>query len=55
MRESDRTMRIEKPDLDKGCGHPHHVGTCASCQRAQLTRWQLQLIQVKKAQPAGRH
>jgi hypothetical protein len=26
--------------------HAHHVGTCSSCQRAQLARWRAQLAQV---------
>jgi hypothetical protein len=31
---------------EKSCRHTAHVGTCAACQRAQLTRWQVQLSQV---------
>jgi hypothetical protein len=31
----------------KPCGHIRHVGTCAPCQRAQLTRWRAQLTQVQ--------
>lgn len=55
MHESDHMTRVEKPEWGKSCGHPHHVGTCASCQRAQLSRWRMQLIQAKAKQPAGRH
>ena len=33
--------------LPKPCGHDRHVGTCASCQRAQLARWQEQSEQVQ--------
>jgi hypothetical protein len=32
------------------CGHAQHVGTCGACQRAQLARWRLQLMQVTRAQ-----
>lgn len=31
------------------CGHMHHIGTCAHCQRAQLARWRRQLIEVSDA------
>lgn len=31
----------------KLCGHVRHVGTCAECQRAQLTRWGAQLAQAQ--------
>jgi hypothetical protein len=31
----------------KPCGHTRHVGTCAECQRAQLSRWSVQLAQVQ--------
>jgi hypothetical protein len=31
----------------KVCGHVRHVGTCADCQRAQLTRWGAQLAQAQ--------
>ena len=32
--------------IQKACHHVHHVGPCASCQRAQLPRWHAQLAQV---------
>ncbi len=41
------------PSAGKACGHPGHVGTCSSCQRAQLDRWNLQLAQVQRLQAAG--
>jgi hypothetical protein len=43
---ADRT-----PDESKtrSCGHTRHVGTCGACQRAQLLRWQVQLIQASDA------
>jgi hypothetical protein len=28
---------------NRSCGHIRHVGTCPSCQRAQLARWDAQL------------
>ena len=31
----------------KRCGHVRHVGTCADCQRAQLSRWSVQLAQAQ--------
>jgi hypothetical protein len=33
----------------KPCGHARHVGTCASCQRAQLARWRTQLAQASRS------
>jgi hypothetical protein len=30
----------------KPCGHARRVGTCPHCRRAQLARWQRQLIAV---------
>lgn len=33
----------------RACGHAHHVGTCGACQRAQLARWQAQLMQASEA------
>jgi len=35
--------------LGKPCGHAQHVGTCASCQRAQLARWRTQLAQASRS------
>jgi hypothetical protein len=32
----------------KPCGHQAHVGTCAACQRTQLSRWGTQLAQVSR-------
>jgi hypothetical protein len=32
--------------VEKSCQHAHHVGPCASCQRAQLARWHAQLAQA---------
>jgi hypothetical protein len=52
MQETHHMTRIEPADTGKPCGHAHHVGTCPSCQRAQLNRWHMQLIQVKPARPA---
>lgn len=28
------------------CSHIRHVGTCPACQRAQLARWRVQLIEA---------
>ena len=36
-------------DHPKSCGHLVHVGTCAACQRVQLTRWREQLAQASCA------
>ena len=33
------------------CGHARHVGTCPSCQRAQLARWNAQLAAITR--PGG--
>ncbi|MDQ6822684.1 MAG: hypothetical protein M3076_20505 [Actinomycetota bacterium] len=44
--------RSDTPESGRTCGHAHHVGTCASCQRAQLARWRTQLIQAQVKQPA---
>jgi hypothetical protein len=55
MQESDQMTSTEKPQSGKSCGHAHHVGTCPSCQRAQLSRWRMQLVQAKTEPPAGRH
>jgi hypothetical protein len=30
----------------KPCGHERHVGTCPSCQRGQLAKWDAQLAQA---------
>jgi len=35
------------------CGHARHVGTCPSCQRAQLARWNAQLVSVTVARQAA--
>jgi hypothetical protein len=32
-----------------GCGHQLHVGSCAACQRAQLSRWSTQLVEARAA------
>jgi hypothetical protein len=37
----------------KACGHVRHVGCCGCCQRAQLSRWTLQLTEVT-AHPRAR-
>jgi hypothetical protein len=29
------------------CGHAKHVGSCPTCQRAQLARWRAQLLQAR--------
>jgi len=48
-------LRYENDDLDvqapvralvKLCAHERHVGTCAECQRYQLSRWSSQLSEV---------
>ena len=54
MRESDHMTRTERTDAGKPCGHAHHVGTCPSCQRAQLKRWRMQLVQVDARRAARR-
>ena len=47
---SGRTQRHEcAPGIGKSCGHAAHVGTCASCQRAQLARWRTQLAQASRS------
>jgi hypothetical protein len=35
------SLRAPKP-----CGHDRHVGPCPACQRAQLARWNSQLVAV---------
>jgi hypothetical protein len=30
----------------KPCGHVRHVGTCPSCRRGQLAKWDAQLAQA---------
>jgi len=40
------TVRGQLGQSAKACGHTAHVGTCPSCQRAQLAKWQAQLAQV---------
>jgi hypothetical protein len=37
----------------KACSHTRHVGTCASCQRAQLHRWSSQLAEVQRMRAVG--
>jgi len=39
--------------LAKACGHVRHVGCCGCCQRAQLSRWTMQLTQVTAHPHAG--
>ncbi len=51
--ESDQMTRTEQAETGKPCGHTHHVGTCPSCQRAQLKRWRMQLVQVEAGRSAG--
>ena len=36
------------------CNHTRHVGTCPSCQRAQLARWREQLARDDEAVPQQR-
>jgi hypothetical protein len=31
--------------LTRPCGHGVHVGTCPACQRFQLERWRMQLLE----------
>jgi hypothetical protein len=31
----------------KVCGHSRHVGWCGCCQRAQLERWNAQLVSAR--------
>lgn len=38
-----------RPAGGKSCGHARHVGTCSTCQRAQLERWSVQLAQARPA------
>ena len=42
-----RNTHTHSAHAAKRCGHVRHVGTCADCQRAQLTRWSVQLAQVQ--------
>jgi hypothetical protein len=44
--DSGVIVRESLDQLAKACGHIDHVGTCPSCQRAQLAKWQAQLAQV---------
>ena len=37
------SARAQVVQAVKACGHKTHVGSCASCQRAQLAKWQAQL------------
>jgi hypothetical protein len=46
MMSADRTAGESKT---RSCGHTRHVGTCGACQRAQLVRWQVQLVQASEA------
>ena len=34
------------------CGHTHHVGTCAACQRAARSRSEAQLLAAEAARQA---
>lgn len=43
-------VHSQRPIVLKPCGHDRHVGTCSTCQRVQLERWNAQLAQVR---PAG--
>jgi hypothetical protein len=53
--ESDQIItRTEQAQAGKPCGHAHHVGTCPSCQRAQLKRWRMQLVQAGAERSASR-
>ncbi len=42
------SARITLGQTAKACGHAAHVGTCSSCQRAQLAKWQAQLAAVAR-------
>ncbi len=44
-----RRSRESLPE-DK-CGHTRHVGSCPTCQQAQLERWREQLAAVTRAVP----
>lgn len=37
----------------KACGHVRHVGVCPTCQRAQLERWRIQLVQAQTVHQRG--
>lgn len=45
---SAKMVRVQIGQAAKACGHTHHVGTCAACQRAQLAKWRDQLAQVAR-------
>jgi hypothetical protein len=53
-----RLRRFGAPHLaqphrtEESCGHTRHVGTCPSCQRAQLARWREQLGHDNDAESA---
>jgi hypothetical protein len=47
-----RTLQATIAATAKTCGHARHVGTCGSCQRAQLAKWQGQLAQVQAVRRA---
>ncbi len=47
------SIRVTTALLARGkpCGHERHVGTCSSCQCAQLARWREQLAQAQPSRP----
>jgi hypothetical protein len=45
-KRSDAERAANVPTPAKACGHDRHVGSCACCQRAQLTRWAEQLVEA---------
>ncbi len=47
--------QTQRPAPCKPCGHARHVGTCSTCQRAQLERWNTQLAQALPARRPGQH
>ena len=42
-----RNTHTHSAHAQKRCGHARHVGTCPECQRAQLSRWSVQLAQAQ--------
>ena len=42
----ERHATISSLRATKSCGHDRHSGTCPACQRAQLARWNSQLVAV---------
>jgi hypothetical protein len=52
--ESSRARaRAGGSGVARPCGHDRHVGICAVCQRAQLSRWSAQVADALEAR--GRH